>query len=160
MGARGPKPDPNSKRSQRGENTLHKKRARPKSTAAVHPPATVKKIPAAARWWRLQAPRLIEAGRLRPEQGESFGLLCRLKCEIDQLEMELMLGGWVLLSEKGAQPNPVVRILRDARRDFVALSREFGMTPAADSRIPQDDTHAAETDPEEVALRMFITKRA
>jgi len=53
------------------------------------------------------------------------------------------------------QANPVARLLRDARRDFVSLAREYGLTPAAETRFPPEATEHGEEDAEEAALRAF-----
>ena len=49
----------------------------------------------------------------------------------------------------------VARLLRDARRDFVSLAREYGLTPAAETRFPPEATEHVEEDAEEAALRAF-----
>ena len=150
MGSRGPAPKPGSARSKAGRNTLRITRKPPK-TASVKPPESLHGQKAALAWWKLHAPKLIEARRLRPEQAESFALLCRLKVEMQQLAEELVAGGWVLMTERGPQANPIARLLRDTRRDYVALAREFGMTAASDARIPVDEADGQGEEDEQAA---------
>lgn len=159
MGARGPVPKPGSARSKAGRNTLKTTR-RPTKVAPVQPPASLKAVPAALAWWKHHAPALIEAQRLRPEQAESFALLCRLKVDCDDLAVAVAKTGWTISTERGEQPNPLARLLRDARRDFVNLSREFGMTAASDARIPTEEDDATPKDEEEAHLRKFTGGRS
>ena len=155
MGTRGPLPKPGSSESIRGRNTLHRKTRTPKTTA-VTMPATVKADRAASAWWKANAPALIMAHRLRPELGEAFGLMCLLKSEMDTVAAELLKQGRTLTTEKGSYPNPLVKILRDTRRDWLALARDFGMTAASDARIPLEEADATEADPKAAKFRAFI----
>ena len=155
MGTRGPLPKPGSSESIRGRNTLHRKTKTPKPSA-VTMPATVKADRAAAAWWKANAPALIKARRLRPELGEAFGLMCLLKSEMDAVATELLEQGRTLTTEKGSYPNPLVKILRDTRRDWLALARDFGMTAASDARIPLEENDAKEVDPKAAKFRAFI----
>ena len=51
-------------------------------------------------------------------------------------------------------------ILRDTRRDWLALARDFGMTAASDARIPQDAPDVEESK-EDAALRLLtVPKRS
>ena len=158
MGARGPRPKPGSARSQAGRNTLKTTR-KPGKKAPIQPPEGLKTVPKALAWWKRHASLLAEADRLRPEQAESFALLCRLKVDCDDLADAVSKTGWTISTEKGEQPNPLARLLRDARRDFVALAREFGMTAASDARIPTEEDDGTPQDDEEAKLRAFTGKR-
>ena len=159
MGSRGPAPKPSSERSAIGRNTLRRKVRAPKPTA-VPVPETVKADKVAARYWKAHAPALITARRLRPDLAEAFGLCCLLKSEMDSMAAELATQERTTTTEKGAYANPLVKILRDTRRDWLALARDFGMTAATDARIPQDAPDAEETN-EDAALRLLtVPKRS
>ena len=50
----------------------------------------------------------------------------------------------------------MAKLLRDARRDFVQLAREFGLTPASETRFPPEVQNDGEAeDPDRAALRAF-----
>jgi phage terminase small subunit len=49
-----------------------------------------------------------------------------------------------------------VKIVRDKRRDWLALARDFGMTAASDARIPLEENDATEADPKAAKFRAFI----
>lgn len=154
MGQRGPIPKPGSHDSLRGRNTYRRparKRAKPPRLAM---PTRVQAEPVAAAFWKRNAPQLLEAGRLGPEFADAFAMLALLESEIHALEKALADAGWVVDTERGPVANPAARLLRAARNDWVALARDFGITPAADARIPLEEKPVEEDD-ETRALRAF-----
>ena len=159
MGSRGPTPDPKSQRSKTGRNT------RTRSSPAVVPaggiavPANVAAIPTAAAFWDRVAPTLIADGRLLPEQADSFAILCRLHAEVRQLEDLVFAEGFITATDKGQAASPVAKLLRDSRRDFVTLARDFGLTAAAAARIPQDPPSGEEEGNEEAAVLARLSVR-
>ena len=160
MGTRGPAPKPGSSESLRGRNTLQRKKKAPPASPVSMPPS-VKADPVAAAYWKANAPGLIKAKRLRPDLAEAFALLCVLTSEMKSIGEELLEEGRVLQSDKGvALANPLVKILRDTRRDWLTLARDFGLTAASDARIPQDAPDAEESE-EDKALRLLtVPKRS
>lgn len=146
MGSRGPIPDPASGRSRDGRNTRARKQPAILAVGGIQAPANVRAIPAAAAFWSRVAPTLSADGRLVPEQADAFAILCRLHADILVLEEQVVAEGWITASEKGQQASPVAKLLRDARRDFVALARDFGLTAAAAARIPQEPDSGKEKD--------------
>ena len=161
MGRRGPPPDPNSKRTR---DTLKHAAAlgsgaRAKqagdSNGAPEAPADVAARPVAAAYWKAHADSLAGAGRLRVDNVEGLALLSHLYADCRELAEQLAAEGWMTSTDKGQQANPVARLLRDARRDFVSLAREYGLTPAAETRFPPEATEHGEEDAEEAALRAF-----
>ena len=158
MGSRGPVPDPKSERSKAGRNT----RARPEPappTGRVNTPASVSAVPAAAAYWARVAPILIADGRLLPEQADSFAILCRLHAEIRQLEDLVLAEGFVTATDKGQAASPVAKLLRDSRRDFVTLARDFGLTAASAARIPQDPKNGEDESNPEAAILARLSVR-
>jgi len=161
MGRRGRHPDPNSKRSQAavarvaaiGKSLAVSPEARPSSTPKA--PADVAARPVAAAYWQAHADSLAGSGRLRSDNVEGLALLSHLYADCRELAQQLAAEGWMTSTEKGQQANPVARLLRDARRDFVSLAREYGLTPAAETRFPPEATEHGEEDAEEAALRAF-----
>jgi P27 family predicted phage terminase small subunit len=160
MGRRGPIPDPRSERSKTGRNSRAPRG--PRSTGdAPTPPASIEHDAQALAFWDRHAPQLAAAGRLRPEQAETFAILCQLHADCVALAKQVAAEGWITATDKGQAPSPVARLLRDARRDFVALARDFGLTAAAEARLPQDPNDAGEEDDSEAALlRSLAVRRA
>lgn len=149
MGRRGRHPDPNSKRSQaalaRAEQ-LARVVGRPAAAASpcggpkLEPPARVARLTAALGFWKRNA-RILEAdGRLTADRVDAFSMLCLLHAEIEQLEEVIDGEGWITATDKGQAASPVARLLRDSRRDWVTLARDFGLTAAAAARMPQEPT--------------------
>lgn len=169
MGRRGRHPDPNSKRSQAAlarAMQLAKYGPPPagetRTPVDLEVPANVAKIPTALAFWERTAPLLQAEGRLHPEQVQAFAILCRIHADIVQLEDQVDAEGWITASDKGQAASPVAKLLRDSRRDFVTLAREFGMTAASAARIPQDPTGGEEAehiDEEEGVLRSLQIRR-
>ena len=160
MGRRGPIPDPKSERSKTGRNS-RAPRSSSVATDAPSPPASIAHDPQALAFWRGHAPQLAAAGRLRPEQAETFAILCQLHADSVALAKQVAAEGWITATDKGQAASPVARLLRDARRDFVALARDFGLTAAAEARLPQDPNDGSqEEDGEAALLRSFSVKRA
>lgn len=152
MGSRGPIPDPTSGRSKAGRNTRARKTPAPAAAGEVAMPSNVKKSASASAFWSRVAPTLVADGRLMPEQADAFGILCRLYADIVQLEDQVDSEGWITATDKGQAASPAAKLLRDSRRDFVTLARDFGLTAAAAARIPQDPSDAEEADDPEAAL--------
>jgi len=135
MGSRGPVPDPTSQRSSDRRNTLRASR-RSEAVAVQMPNGLAENKPAAAMWKRL-ATSLIDAGRLTPDQADAFALVCRLHAEMEQLDARLAREGFVLETVRGPVANPIARLARAARNDWVALARDFGLTAASSARLPE-----------------------
>lgn len=159
MGSRGPLPQPGSSESARGRNTLRRKGPARRAKPVQMPPAVKACAPAAA-FWKLHAATLIASRRLRPELAHTFGLLCLLAADCDRYAASLAEEGDIVTTERGPQAHPAARLLRDARRDYVALARDFGLTAASDARIPAEADDEKQADPDEIALRAFTGRRA
>lgn len=157
MGRRGPIPDPKSERSKAKRNTRY--REAKAATGNVSPPAWL--AGEAASFWEEHAPAVAAGGRLRQDQAETFAILCQLAIDCRQLAAQVAAEGWITATDKGQAASPVARLLRDSRRDFVSLAREFGMTAAASARLPQDpDDGEKEGDEEAAVLRAFTSGQA
>lgn len=169
MGRRGRHPDPNSKRTQAalaraaqvgpkvGKSPAP---SRPTPSFPVTPPASVSSRPAAARFWTAHAADLEADGRLTADRAETFGLLAHLFADAEQLAEQIAAEGWITATDKSQAPSPVARLLRDSRRDYVMLAREFGLTAAAAGRIPQEVTHGeTESDNPEAAVLARLSVR-
>lgn len=125
----------------------------------IEPPAYVAAVPAALDFWNRIAPRLIADGRLVPEQVDALGQLARIHADVLQLQDQVAAEGWITATDKGQAASPVAKLLRDSRRDFVTLARDFGLTAAAAARIPQELPSGEEEDDEETAVLKKLSIR-
>ena len=157
MGSRGPLPRRDSSESRRGRNTY---RARPVRLAVdVSPPPDVAADPVALAFWHEHAGTLVAAGRLRPEFADTL-LLAVMVAECRAMTDRMNAEGILLPTRRGGRANPLCRVVRDWRRDIVALSREFGLTPITDARLPVEGAEAVvDEDDDEAALREFLVPR-
>lgn len=111
----------------------------------------------AATFWAAHADELTAAGRLRPELAEAFAIACELHADCIELAAKVAAEGWIA----DGNASPYARLLRDARRDFLSAAKEFGMTAASDTRLPQDVTDGKEdSDPEAALLQRLKVRRA
>jgi hypothetical protein len=161
MGRRGPQPDPNSKRTRDTVKqaialglastvaTTTNKNANPPTA-----PADITGRKVAAAFWNAHAASLAAAGRLCDDNAEGFAIVAHLYADCRELATQLAAEGWITATDKGQAASPVARLLRDARRDFLTFAREYGLTPAAQTRFPPEVEHVEE-DAEEAALRAF-----
>lgn len=153
MGKRGPIPKPDSFDTAVGRNGYHRK-SEALPAVPVDVPAVVLADEVALAFWRRHAETLIQSHRLRPEQADAFGVLACLHSDIVVLMATLQASGAVIDTQRGPMPHPAAKLLRDARRDFVALSRDFGMTAASEARLPHEVKDGEEAG-EDAELRAF-----
>lgn len=158
MGSRGPAPRPDSSETKRRRNTMYRKTPAVPAGDIVAP-ESVTKVPAAAAFWGRTAPILIADGRLTADRIDAFAILCRLHAEIEQLADQVMAEGWITATDKGQAASPVAKLLRDSRRDFVTLARDFGLTAAAAARIPQEAKPDGEENDEEADVLRSLSVR-
>ena len=158
MGSRGPRPDPTSQRSHNGRNTSSVKPRLASDIVTI--PEHVAARALAAKFWADHQATLIASGRLRQELAETFGLLCHWWADCRQLADQVAAEGWIIATDKGQAASPVAKLLRDSRRDYVTLAKEFGLTAASDSRLPQDPTDGKEDTDEESALLKKLKVRS
>jgi P27 family predicted phage terminase small subunit len=137
---------------------MYRKTATPPATG-IAPPASVAKIPSALGFWERTTPILIADGRLTPDRVDAFAILCHLHSEIEQLAETVAAEGWITATDKGQAASPVAKLLRDSRRDFVTLARDFGLTAAAAARIPQELPSGEEEGDEEDAVLAKLSLR-
>jgi P27 family predicted phage terminase small subunit len=138
---------------------MYRKTPTPAPAGGMAPPASVAKIPAALGFWERTAPILIADGRLAPDRVDAFAILCHLHSEIEQLAATVATEGWITATDKGQAASPVAKLLRDSRRDFVQLARDFGLTAAAAARIPQELPSGEEEGDEEDAVLAKLSLR-
>jgi P27 family predicted phage terminase small subunit len=121
----------------RGRNTRYRKPgASPGDPAAVEPPDFIRGNARALDFWQRHAPTLSRAGRLKPEQAATFGLVCEMAGEVRQLSEAVAAEGLTIEGPRGPRANPKVRMLGTARRDLLAAARGFGLDAMSDARLP------------------------
>ena len=117
------------------------KRALPKGEPR---PAPAARVPSAPRWlseearaeWKRLAPRLHAVGLLTEVDTQALGLLCEAFAQYVAAKGIVDREGLLLVSEKGnAYQHPAAGLMTQARGELMKWAREFGMTPAARSRI-------------------------
>lgn len=153
MGQRGPLPRPGSSESIRRRNTLYR-RTKAAPAVPVAPPAFLEGNDSAHAFWHDHATALIAAGRLRPEHATLFGVLAEIAGETRAVTAMIAAEGMLVKTRRGHRAHPACRILRDLRRDFVALARDFGLTASSAARFPQDEPDD-DIDQDEADLRAF-----
>ena len=138
MGMRGAAPKPTVVKVLQGNPV---KRALPKGEPM---PATADRVPSAPRWlseearaeWKRLAPRLHAVGLLTEVDTQALGLLCESFAQYVAAKAIVDREGLLLMSDKGnAYQHPAAGLMTQARGELMKWAREFGMTPAARSRI-------------------------
>ena len=152
MGRRGPKPSPGSVRALRGE---YRGRQAIGIPPEVTPPAKLLTRPAAVAFWKDKAAPLIADGRLNTQNVDSFVMLCQYHA--DELDCEAMLAteGLVIKTSKGMISHPATMLLARARRDFLRVAQDFGLTPASYARLPAEKSNGQKANEDEALLRSF-----
>lgn len=140
MGARGPAAKPTRLRELQGNPG---KRAMPKGE-----PRPGERMPSAPRWmspeakrqWRRLAPRLHTAGLLTEVDGLGLAMLCESVGQYVEGKTIVEREGAIAVSDQGnVYQHPAVGLMKTARGEVLKWAREFGMTPAARSRISVGD---------------------
>lgn len=140
MGARGPAPKPTALKRLQGNPG---KRALP----AGEPQPAAGGVPAVPRWlseegkreWRRLAGRLWRAGLLTEADHDGLAMYCETFATWKRAEAQVRAKGEVVRTAGGnVIQNPYLSIANRAKRDALVLAREFGMTPAARTRISVD----------------------
>lgn len=138
MGARGPAAKPTRIRELQGNPG---KRKLPKGEPR---PSVKDRVPSAPRWlskeakgeWRRIAPLLHRTGLLTEVDGVALGMMCEALAVYHQAKEAMGGEGLIVVSDKGnSYQHPALGIMNSARADVLRWAREFGMTPAARSRI-------------------------
>ena len=137
MGTTGPTPKPTALKVLQGNPG---KRALPKG----EPKPDSGRLPSAPRWlsdeakreWKRIAPRLHAVGLLTEVDGLALAMLCEAFAQYMAAKTVVDNEGLLLVSEKGnSYQHPAAGLMTQARGELMKWAREFGMTPAARSRI-------------------------
>jgi P27 family predicted phage terminase small subunit len=114
--------------------TRAKREPKPPPTSRT-PPKKLRTDPEALATWRAEAPTQIALGTLTKGSRLAFTLCCATISDYWQARTVVETDGLTIVAKQGEIPHPAVGIMRAARRDALLFLREFGMTPAALSRV-------------------------
>jgi len=94
---------------------------------------------AARREWRTLVPLLKSSGLLTNLDACAFGLYCSALARVAEAERELAEHGMTVTSPTGImRPSPWFYVASKSTAQIIALSAEFGLTPASRSRVKVD----------------------
>jgi len=152
MARRGPIPKPNSKRSLQG---AYRRIPAPVANASIVPPPSLMQRPLALNCWTKHAATLIKDGRLTAQSVDNFVMMCHYQADAADHEAKIAAEGTVIVTTKGMVAHPSTMLLERARRSFLRMSQEFGLTPASYARLPLGKPNAEAVNEEEALLRRF-----
>ncbi len=137
MGKRGPRPKPTPLRlieGNRGHQKLNKNEPKP---APIAPTCPVALSGAAKREWRRIAPELERLGLLTRVDRAALAAYCEAWARWREAEKKLKELGLVVRNSKmtGWMKNPWLLVADKAMEQIRAFASEFGLTPAARTRI-------------------------
>ena len=141
MGMRGPAPTPTALRVLEGNPSK-----RPLNRLEPQPRARAPKCPdhldeGAKKEWKRLLPILRRMRLVTEADGIALGNLCQAYSTMAQAQVKLNKTG--LLYGKEGQPiraSPLLRIIHECSDRINILCREFGLTPAARSRLQMNST--------------------
>lgn len=114
---------------------MNEREARPGAPARV-PPAPRWLSAGARREWRRLARLLLGAGLLTEIDVVALGMMCEALDIYQRAKAAMGEEGLIVVSDKGnSYQHPALGVMNGARADVLRWAREFGMTPAARSRI-------------------------
>ena len=149
MGSRVPLPKEGSKRWRQGVFATHNNSAPPENGDVTMPPAVATRTAAKEHWLEI-APLLIADGRLKPSSVPPFAMLCQLHAEIVAAEALVKKGGAV---SRNGRISAAATLLRQHRRYYFEVAKQFAMTPMASNRMPVAES--TELDEDQALLKKF-----
>ena len=146
MGRRGPPPLPSTLKRARGTyRPCRESPSEPCGTRGVPAPPPDLDAEERAEWDEL-GPRLVRMGVLLREQAEAFELLVRGKVRYRRLALKVREMGEVIVDSKGdLVRNPSAIAMERAEIEYRRLLGEFGLSPAAATRVRAETAEAADT---------------
>lgn len=110
---------------------------RPSDLVAPKPPAWLSKR--ARVEWRRLAPIAFNLGSLKFAHFRAFGLLCETLAQAEEARRTIERDGMTVAAGSGGRKaHPALRVLATAQAQAARLMSEFGLTPAARSRVKLD----------------------
>jgi P27 family predicted phage terminase small subunit len=161
MGVRGPAPQPTAIRKRNGNPSR-----RPMNPNEPRPPAGEPRMPRslsrrARQEWRTLSEQLIEMGVLSQVDGIALGLLCTDIAELERIQADLSRTGYLVRNpaSRNIRTNPLMLVAADLHRRVMQGLREFGLTPAARSRVETVPGFGNRGSPVEAQMYEFLQAR-
>jgi P27 family predicted phage terminase small subunit len=125
--------------------------------AIIEPPPFVRLPPEAPEWlgdearelWEKTVPELARLELLKPVDGPALTAYCLAWQRLRQAQQMIDESEFGILSmtSQGMGRNPAVIVLEAASKELRAWASEFGLTPAAESKLGARDGGSAADDP-------------
>lgn len=137
MGRRGPPPMPDVMRKMRGRRHRKKEPGKPPTTLVGVPslPDRLKRNPLMKHAWNQLVPQLKTMGVLEPQHGVMLEALVVMYARALIADEVIRREGMFLKRKRGVVVHPAVRVSVSAWRDVRTFAQEFGLTPAAATRV-------------------------
>lgn len=148
MGRRGPAPTPTKTLKLRGAWRGNVRTQEPEIVGEFPPPAASMEGAALSHWSRLVA-LLVPAGVLTPDNADALRVYCEAIAAFDESVAVLAMEGRRIKTEDGVIAHPAIKDQQIAADRILRFAQEFGLTPAARSRV------AAKRAPESGKSRFF-----
>lgn len=158
MGNRGPVGKPTAIKELEGnpgKRPLPENEPQPeKLTAVPKPPSFLD--PLAKRHWKVLGQQLLDCGLLTHIDLDAFSACCNCYALWVKAQTEIKKTGLLVKTPNGfPMPSPYIKIAGDALDRMMRYLKEFGMTPAARSRVQVD----IEKEEEDELERLLKNKR-
>lgn len=141
MGRRGPPPKPTKLRvleGNRGKRPLNKREPQPpalRDLTSAKPPKFLTGV-ISRTVWNTELPLLIDLGIVASTDLNMFAAYCESVESYQTAHMRLSKQGVTMIGSRGTViRHPDVKNRREAKAEMLRLAMEFGLTPAARSRI-------------------------
>ncbi len=158
MGYRGPIPKPTTfeiLEGRPGHRPINRNEPKPRNVAPKCPEHLDEK---ARREWRRIVPILMRMRVLTEADGYALASLCQTYSTMVKAQEKLNETGFLYKSPSGyVMQSPVLAVVNQCIETIVKLSREFGLTPAARSRVI---TTAAEPELDLLELALSQPRRS
>ncbi len=140
MARSGPPPKPTYLRlleGNPGRKKISKREPKPRRHRKAPEPPTWLDVHG-KRVWRLIAKKLVRFGLLTELDHVPLAAVCDSYATWRRCRQVVLEEGYSVDTKETTKPRPEALLMERARRDFVRFAAEFGMTPAARTRIEVD----------------------
>ncbi len=155
MGRRGPKPKPTALKKLQGNPGKRKlNESEPQFTGIPTPPDFLG--PEALAEWNRLGPELAHLGLLKNADRAAFAAYCEAYGDFQKYTREIKDTGETFTTDKGyVGIHPFVALRNKALEKLRQYAAEFGLTPAARSKVTVPET---DENPEEKKAELFLFK--
>jgi P27 family predicted phage terminase small subunit len=136
MGLRGPAPKPSVIEIADGMPGKRRLNMREPQPRVGEPPVPKHLSAPARRHWRRLVDLLIGTRVLTLADGDALGMIAQHMADRDELQRNIRKTGWLIKASQGwIKTNPLVPTEMKITREIMVGLREFGLTPAARTRV-------------------------